>query len=91
MVIKVSGYSKAKGLAIMMEHPLPGQGGRHRQTLSYGHPPDASLAPRIALAKEVLDARMIYKSHGLYTPWIRTNLQLLIKLNQSVWIGSFDK
>ena len=65
MAAKVLGYSREMGIAIMMEHPLPGKGGRHRQTISYGQSPNLSLLPREALAREISDARAIYRRQGL--------------------------
>lgn len=75
----------------MMEHPVPGQGGRHRQTLSYGHTPDLNVSPRQALAREIKDVRNIYRRQGLYTPQLRRSLQQIIALNQLTWRGIFDK
>ncbi|NEQ65267.1 MAG: hypothetical protein F6K21_07175 [Symploca sp. SIO2D2] len=91
MIAKVPDYTRAEGIAIMMEHPVPGKGGRHRQTLSYGQPPNLKLSPRQALAREVKDVRNIYRRQGLYTPQIRWSLQQLIKLNKIYWSRIFDK
>lgn len=55
MATKVSGYTRNMGIAIMMEHPVLGAGGRHRKTLFYGQPPDLSLLPRQVLARESQD------------------------------------
>lgn len=38
--IGISGYTRNKGIAILMEQPYPGTGGRHRRTQSYGHSTD---------------------------------------------------
>jgi hypothetical protein len=76
---------------MMMEHPLPGQGGRHRQTISYGQSPDLSLSPRQALAREIRDARSIYWRQGLYTPEIRRSLQDIIQFNKLAWQGIFEQ
>ncbi|WP_228055952.1 hypothetical protein [Lusitaniella coriacea] len=91
MIAKVPEYRRGMGIAIMMEHPVPGQGGRHRQTLSYGHPPDLNLSPRQAIAREVKDVRNIYCRQGLYTPQLRQSLQQIIELNRLTWRGIFDK
>lgn len=88
---KVFGYTRNMGIAIMMEHPIPGVGGRHRQTLSYGQPPDLSLFPRQALAREVRDLRAIYRRQGIYTAKIRRSLQEIIQMNRSAWVGVFEK
>jgi hypothetical protein len=45
MVAKVLGYTRNRGIAIMMEHSIPGAGGHHRKTLSYRQPPDLSHLP----------------------------------------------
>lgn len=50
--IGISGYTRNKGIAILMEQPYPGRGGRHRRTQSYGQSPDFSLSPRQALRAE---------------------------------------
>ncbi|GET40989.1 hypothetical protein MiSe_58010 [Microseira wollei NIES-4236] len=75
---------------MMMEHPVPGQGGRHRQTISYGQLPDISLSSRNALAREIKDARTIYRRQSLYTPE-RRSLQEVIRLNKLAWSGTFEK
>jgi len=91
MAAKVSGYTRDLGIAIMMEHPIPGAGGRHRQTLSYGQSPDLGLQPRQVLAREIQDLRSLYQHQGVYTEGIKRSLQSLVHLNQSAWVGVFDK
>jgi hypothetical protein len=91
MVAKVSGYTRNLGIAIMMEHPIPGAGGRHRQTLSYGQTPDLSLKPRQVLAREIQDLRSLYQRQSVYTEGIRRSLRSLVHLNQSAWVGVFEK
>lgn len=76
---------------MMIEHPIPGAGGRHRQTLSYGQSPDLNLQPRQALAREIWDLRSLYQRQGVYTMGIRRSLQLLVHLNQLAWVGVFEK
>jgi hypothetical protein len=91
MVAKVSGYKRNLGIAIMMEHPIPGSGGRHRQTLSYGQTPDLNLQPRKVLAKEIQDLRSLYQRQSVYTEGIRRSLRSLVYLNKSAWVGVFEK
>jgi hypothetical protein len=91
MAAKVSGYTRNMGIAIMMEHPIPGAGGRHRQTLSYGKSPDLSLLPRQVLAKEIGDLQSLYQRQGVYTETIRHGLQLIIQMNKSAWASVFEK
>ncbi len=91
MTAKVSSYTRNMGIAIMMEHPIPGAGGRHRQTLSYGQSPDLNLLPRQVLAREIRDLRSIYQRQGIYTAKIRHSLRETIQMNQSAWTGIFAK
>ena len=81
----VPGYTRGRGIAMSMEQPVPGTGGRHRATWSYGRSPDTSLSPRQALARDIWDARQIYRNQELYTPAIRRALQNVIKLNTEAW------
>lgn len=61
--------------AIFLEHPHPGQGGRHRRTFTYGLSQRTrsedfnlymSLKPRDSLAFDINDLRRIMKEDGLY-------------------------
>jgi len=88
---KVPGYTTQKGIAIHMEMPVPGTGGRHRRTSSFGRSPKLDLSPRETLAREVMDARRVYREDGLYTPAIRNSLRDVIKQNKSAWPGVFGK
>lgn len=40
------GVSRKDGIAINMEQPVPGTGGRHRETFTYGTQADAKMTPR---------------------------------------------
>ena len=91
MAAKVSGYTRNMGIAIMMEHPVPGAGGRHRQTLSYGQSPDLSLLPRQVLAREIQDLRSLYQREGIYTEIIKQGLRAIIQLNKLAWTVVFEK
>jgi hypothetical protein len=75
--------SQGDGIAINMEQPFPGVGGRHRATFTYGTQADIAMTPRDALAAGVWDARQIYRADGLYTPQIRSSLQELIQMNKA--------
>jgi hypothetical protein len=75
--------SKGDGIAINMEQPFPGVGGRHRATFTYGTTADIDMTARDALAAGVWDARQIYRADGLYTPQIRSSLQDLIRMNKA--------
>ncbi len=77
------GVSKRDGIAINMEQPVPGLGGRHRATFTYGTQADINLSPRDALAAGIWDARAIYRADGLYTPKIRSGLQEVIEMNRT--------
>jgi filamentous hemagglutinin len=91
MKAKVPGYTRNEGIAINMDHPHPGTGGRHRQTESYGKAPNLDLSPRQVLAREVWDARSIYRQDGLYTQDIKRSLQQVIEQNKASWPGIFNK
>jgi hypothetical protein len=84
----VKDYTHAGGICINME--MPKEGGRHRDTDSYGGKPDLTLSPKEVLAAEVEDCRQIYKDAGLYTPEVEKKLQDLIALNKSTFPGVFD-
>lgn len=75
--------SKGDGIAIDMEQPFPGVGGRHRATFTYGTQADIDMTARDALAAGVWDARQIYRADGLYMPQIRSSLQQLIQMNKA--------
>ena len=79
----LEGVSKGDGIAINMEQPFPGVGGRHRATFTYGTKADINMTARDALAAGVWDARQIYRADGLYTPQIRSSLQDLIRMNKA--------
>ena len=85
------GVSKGDGIAINMEQPFQGAGGRHRQTFTYGNRADASLSARDALGRGVQDTRRIYQQDGLYTPQIRRALQELIRQNRAANPGLFTR
>jgi hypothetical protein len=91
MKVTVPNYTRNLGIAMMMQHPVPGSGGRHRKTLSYGQSPDLTLSPREVLAQETQDLRSIYQREGLYTKMIRASLQQIIRMNRSVWTGIFNR
>ncbi|HJV31814.1 MAG TPA: hypothetical protein VJ558_06430 [Bacillales bacterium] len=79
-----------------MEHPHPGKGGRHRQTETYGMTGQGlqdylNLSPRDALARDIWDARRIYKEDGLYTPEIRGSLQEVIQMNKDMYPNLFNR
>jgi hypothetical protein len=87
----LEGVSKGDGIAMNMEQPSPGSGGRHRATFTYGTKADIDMTPRDALATGVRDARQIYQGDGLYTPQIRSSLQELIQMNKDAHPTIFAK
>lgn len=89
--MELEGVRAGDGIAINMEHPFPGVGGRHRQTLTYGTQADISMSPRAALAVGVMDTRRIYQESGLYLPQIRSGLQSLIQMNKANYPTIFGK
>ena len=89
--MKSKGVSADEGIAILMEHPFPGTGGRHRATATYGRKPDLTRNPRDILAHDVQDARKIYRKDGLYTPGIRRGLQEVVEQNKTRYPELFKK
>jgi RHS repeat-associated protein len=85
------GVSKGDGIAINMEHPVPGSAGRHRSTFTFGTQADVNLTPRQALGRGIWDARGIYQLDELYGPRIRSSLQDVIRQNRAANPGLFDK
>ena len=79
----LEGVSRGNSVAMNMEQPFPGPGGRHRATFTYGTKADIDMTARDALAAGVWDARRIYRADGLYTPQIRSSLQDLIRMNKT--------
>ena len=85
------GVSKGDGIAMNMEMPSPGVGGRHRQTFTYGNSADVDMLPRDALAAGIRDARNIYQQDGLYDAYIRQRLQEMIRQNKTTYPEIFQK
>lgn len=83
--MSAAGVDPGDAMAINMEHPFPGSGGRHRQTFTYGTQADSWLSPRNVLAAGVGDARAIYQKEGLYGPYVRGQLQQLIAQNKAAF------
>ncbi|MDE2430299.1 MAG: type VI secretion system tip protein VgrG, partial [Burkholderiales bacterium] len=87
----LNGARKEDGIAMNMEQPSPGAGGRHRETFPYGTKADVKMSPRDALAAGVRDARRIYQKDGLYGSQIRSSLQELINQNKTTFQSIFTK
>jgi uncharacterized Zn-binding protein involved in type VI secretion len=85
------GVAWEDGIAMNMEHPHPGRGGRHRETFTYGTTADVNMAPRDALAAGVRNARRIYKKDGLYGPYIRQRLLEHIRSSKTTYPKIFKK
>ena len=91
------GVKYSDGLCMNMEMPVPGSGGRHRLTNTYGGNMTKvekefyySLTPREALAYDINDVRIIYQSDGLYNE-IRPQLIQYIKTYKSINPELFEK
>lgn len=78
------GIKTKDSYAMFLEHPHPGQGGRHRRTFTYGlskatRPEDftlyKSLMPRDGLAFDINDLRRILKEDGLYNKATKKRIQ----------------
>ena len=79
------------GIAMMMEHNVPGIGGRHRDTRTYGKKPILGAEPRQELAADIKDVSQIYKKDGLYTPEIKDALKEVINKNKESFPELFKK
>ncbi|MMZ53940.1 Phage late control gene D protein (GPD) [compost metagenome] len=78
------GIKTKDSYSMFLEHPHPGQGGRHRRTFTYGlskatRPGDftlyKSLMQRDGLAFDINDLRRILKEDGLYNKATRKRIQ----------------
>jgi hypothetical protein len=85
------GIAKGDGIAINMEMPSPGTGGRHRDTFTYGTGADVEMSSRDALAAGIRDVRSIYQRDGLYDAYIRQKLQEQVRQNKTAYPDIFKK
>jgi len=84
------GVSKKDGVAMNMEHPHPGTGGRHRQSRTYGKPAtDNPLKTEIYL--DVSNRIDIYKKERLYGSKVRKGLLNVIEENRKRFPEEFKK
>ena len=74
-----------------MEQPSPGNGGRHRETFTYGTQADAAMTPRDVLAAGARDLRSVNQDHDLYGPYVRDQIREVINLNKTAHPGIFAK
>jgi hypothetical protein len=89
--MKKHGVKRKDGVAMDMEQPSPGTGGRHRRTRTYGRKADINETPREALARDIKDSRKIYKEDGVYTPEINKSHQEVIQKNKELYPELFKK
>lgn len=89
--MKTRGISRNDGIAMRVEHPTPGTGGRHREIHKSMIRQDPALDPRQALAQSIERARSVYKADGVYTRDIRDSLQTVIEENKSTFPELFMK
>ena len=89
--MKTKNVTKDQGIAMQVEHPFPGNGGRHREIHKELPRQDLTLDPREALAESVQRARVVYQQDSLYTPEIRNSLQEVINQNKTTFPELFNK
>jgi len=82
--MRTKNVSRGDGIAMMVEHPTPGNGGRHREIHKELQRQNHELAPRDALAQAVSRAKTVYQAEGVYTNKIRKSLQEVIKKNKEI-------
>jgi hypothetical protein len=90
-MLKKHGIKSKEGISMMMEHPHPGSGGRHRETITYGTQADLNMSSRSTLALGIRDARRIYQAHGLYSKEVHDALYKVIEKNKSTFPEIFKK
>ncbi|WP_141231060.1 RHS repeat domain-containing protein, partial [Pseudomonas sp. Irchel 3F5] len=83
--------SRNKSIAMQMQHIYPENKGRHPMTRTYARRPFLDEKPRDALARDIWDARKIYKKQGLYTKEIQAGLRETIRQNKSTFPKIFNK
>ncbi len=85
------GISRDDSLALNLEQPTPGVGGRHRRTESYGRRPFLDEAPRDALARDIADVRRILQEDGVYGAEARGRLQAYIAMSKQRFPQLFER
>ncbi|WP_422630979.1 RHS repeat domain-containing protein [Pseudomonas hunanensis] len=85
------GISPQKSVAMQMEHIYPSGTGRHSLTRTFKRAPLLSESPRDALARDIWDARKIYRKENLYNLTIKQGLRNSIHLNKSLFPDIFQK
>ncbi|MGL4998506.1 MAG: hypothetical protein ACRC5T_06005, partial [Cetobacterium sp.] len=84
------GIARDDGIAMLVEEPVPGTGGRHRRIHQELKNLDSSLDSRDALAKALKRTGDIYKEDGLYKE-IRPSLLEVAKQNKEKFPELFKK
>ena len=84
------GVTHADSVAMAVEHPFPGKGGRHREIHKELVKQDPTLAPRYALAESVARAKEVYRADGVL-PEIRLSLLEVIEANKTRFPELFKK
>lgn len=85
------GISTKEGMAIMVEDPVPGKGGRHREIHKTLQRQDETMSPRDALAQGIHKVREVYQKDGVYNFEIRESLQEVIEQNKERFPHLFEK
>ncbi|MGL4825432.1 MAG: hypothetical protein ACRC4G_04465, partial [Alphaproteobacteria bacterium] len=88
--MKQKGITRDDGIAMLVEEPVPGTGGRHRRIHQELKNLDPSLDSRDALAKALKRTGDIYKEDGLYKE-IRPSLLEVAKQNKEKFPELFKK
>jgi hypothetical protein len=84
------GVSHSDGVSMMVEQPVPGTGGRHRQIHKELIKQDLNMAPRDALAQSVARAREVYRADGVLSE-VRPGLLDVIGANKVKFPKLFQK
>jgi RHS repeat-associated protein len=89
--MQAAGVKAGDAMAINVQHPVPGSGGRHRMTFTYGTSADANLPLRDALGKGVADLRRVYRECGIYGQEVRGALRSYIAESKAAFPKLFSK
>ncbi|MBY0273475.1 MAG: hypothetical protein K2X02_08760 [Alphaproteobacteria bacterium] len=88
--MKAKGIPREEGIAIKVEEPHPGRGGRHREIHKKLQKQDPKLEPRKALADAVRRVHNVYKNDGLNNE-ILPSLKKVIKQSKEKHPHLFQK
>ncbi len=85
------GVTHENGISMLVEHPHPGAGGRHREIHKELIEHNPLLEPRQALAESLTRAREVYIKDGAYTKEVKKSLLEVIEKSKETFPDLFMK